>query len=87
MPPSKHAVLSARGAHRWLHCNPSARLELEFADGLKVMMPCPPVHFSEYGRRPYAPCGAIGEDTAEVLGGLGYSETDIAQMRESGAAK
>ena len=32
MPPSKHAVLSASGAHRWLHCNPSARLELEFAD-------------------------------------------------------
>ena len=61
--------------------------ELEFADGLKVMMPCPPVHFSEYGRRPYAPCGAIGEDTDEVLGGLGYSEADIAQMRESGAAK
>ena len=51
------------------------------------MMPCPPVHFSEYGRRPYAPCGAIGEDTAEVLGGLGYSEADIAQMRERGAAK
>ena len=45
------------------------------------------VHFSEYGRRPYAPCGAIGEDTDEVLGGLGYSEADIAQMRESGAAK
>ena len=61
--------------------------ELEFADGLKVMMPCPPVHFSEYGRRPYAPCGAIGEDTDEVLGGLGYSEADIAQMRERGAAK
>ena len=31
MPPSKHAVLSASGAHRWLHCNPSARLELQFA--------------------------------------------------------
>lgn len=25
-----HAVLSASGSHRWLHCNPSARLELEF---------------------------------------------------------
>ena len=32
MPPSKHSVLSASGSHRWLHCNPSARLELEFAD-------------------------------------------------------
>ncbi|QAA32656.1 DUF2800 domain-containing protein [Clostridium manihotivorum] len=28
----KHAVLSASGAHRWLHCLPSARLELEFAN-------------------------------------------------------
>lgn len=25
-----HAVLSASGSHRWLHCLPSARLELEF---------------------------------------------------------
>lgn len=29
---SSHAVLSASGAHRWLNCLPSARLELEFAD-------------------------------------------------------
>lgn len=28
----KHAVLSASGAHRWLHCLPSARLELEFSN-------------------------------------------------------
>lgn len=27
---SNHAVLSASGSHRWLHCIPSARLELEF---------------------------------------------------------
>lgn len=32
MPPTKHAVLSASSSHRWLHCNPSARLEQEFAD-------------------------------------------------------
>lgn len=32
MPPVKHAVLSASASHRWLHCNPSARLELEFND-------------------------------------------------------
>ena len=30
MPPIKHAVLSASGSHRWLHCTPSALLELEF---------------------------------------------------------
>ena len=29
---SSHAILSASGAHRWLSCTPSARLELEFDD-------------------------------------------------------
>lgn len=29
---SGHAVLSASGAHRWMACTPSARLELEFED-------------------------------------------------------
>ena len=32
MPGEKHAVLSASSSHRWLNCNPSARLELEFGD-------------------------------------------------------
>ena len=27
-----HAILSASASHRWLNCNPSARLELEFED-------------------------------------------------------
>lgn len=31
MPPSKHAILSASSSHRWLNCNPSARLEQDFA--------------------------------------------------------
>lgn len=29
---SNHAILSASGAHRWMSCTPSARLEREFAD-------------------------------------------------------
>ena len=29
---SNHAILSASGAHRWLACTPSARLEAEFGD-------------------------------------------------------
>lgn len=32
MAPNRHAVLSASSSHRWLHCNPSARLEQEFED-------------------------------------------------------
>ena len=30
--PDEHALLSASGAHRWLECPPSARLELTFPD-------------------------------------------------------
>lgn len=29
---SNHAILSASGAHRWMNCTPSARLEREFSD-------------------------------------------------------
>lgn len=29
---SEHAILSASGAHRWMACTPSARLELDFND-------------------------------------------------------
>ena len=32
MPPERHAILSASSSHRWLNCNPSARLEQEFED-------------------------------------------------------
>ena len=32
MASKKHAILSASSAHRWMNCNPSARLEQEFED-------------------------------------------------------
>lgn len=32
MTPEKHAVLSASGAHRWLNCTPSPRLEEQFPE-------------------------------------------------------
>ena len=31
-----HAILSPSGAHRWLHCTPSARLEQEFENAESV---------------------------------------------------
>ena len=59
--------------------------ELEFAGGLKVMMPCPPVHFSEYTRRPYEPTGEIGKDTGAVFASLGYSGEEVGCLAEEGA--
>lgn len=59
--------------------------EVEFTDGLKVMMPCPPVHFSSYGRKPCLPTGSIGNDTVQIFTELGYSREEIESMRKSGA--
>lgn len=59
--------------------------ELDYAGKAKVMMPCPPVHFSSYTRRPYKPAGKLGQDTDEVFSALGYSPEQISRMRGSGA--
>ena len=59
--------------------------EVEFKDGLKVMMPCPPVSFSEYSMRPYTSAGCLGEDTDTVFASLGYSPAEIARLRETKA--
>jgi len=52
-----------------------------------VMMPTPPVAFSEYGCREYVPTGKIGEDTDSILAGMGYSEEEIKAMKDSGAVR
>lgn len=59
--------------------------KLEFTEGSSVVMPCPPVHFSEYTRRDYEPTGRIGRDTDEVFAALGYSSAEIEAMRDKGA--
>lgn len=56
--------------------------ELKFKDGLSVMMPRPPVHFSDYEQREYVPTGRIGEDTDRVFMAMGYTEEEISQLRE-----
>lgn len=52
-----------------------------------VMMPNPPIAFSEYDRRGYVPTGSIGENTDEILKSLGYSEEQIQEMKDAGAIK
>lgn len=59
--------------------------EVTFKDDLKVMMPCPPVHFSEYTTRPYVSAGKLGKDTDAVFHELGYSDDEIQAMRDEKA--
>jgi crotonobetainyl-CoA:carnitine CoA-transferase CaiB-like acyl-CoA transferase len=49
----------------------------------KVMMPTPPLSFSDYGCRTYKPTGRIGEDTDAILQEMGYSPEEIQQMKDS----
>ena len=56
-----------------------------YPDGNTPSIPQPPMGFSEYARRPFAPAGAIGENTGELLAGLGYSPEEIASLREKGS--
>lgn len=56
--------------------------EVEFADETKVVMPMPPLQFSEYQCRDYERTGPVGYDTEKVLKEAGYSEEDIQNLRE-----
>lgn len=61
--------------------------ELQFEDGTKVMMPCPPIFFSNYERKPYDTTGPLGRDTDRVFQDLGYSEEEIQKLKEEGAIR
>lgn len=75
---------------RDVHADPQAIAnryvqDVTFRDDLHVMMPCPPVHFSEFATRPYTSAGPLGQDTDKVFHDLGYSDEDIARMRQEEA--
>ena len=52
-----------------------------------VMMPSPPLSFSDYGRREYKPTGPLGEDTDEILASMGYTAEEIEALKKAGAVK
>lgn len=56
-------------------------------DHTTVMMPTPPISFSQYDRRDYQPTGVVGQDTDAILLSLGYSEEEIQAMRDAGEIK
>lgn len=62
-------------------------VEYPDADHTTVMMPNPPIWFSDYDRHTYQPTGAIGEDTEEILASMGYTEEEIKALKESGSIR
>lgn len=70
--------------------NPQAQvngylLPYAYPDGNTPTIPQPPLVFSEYGRRPFAPVGLIGADTYEVMKELGYTPEEIETLRTAGS--
>lgn len=60
-------------------------VEVTLASGKTVRMPGNPMKLSGAGETRYSPPPAVGEHTADVLGGLlGYSEHAIGQLRQAG---
>ena len=60
-------------------------VEYNDEDHTTVMMPNPPIMFSDYDRRENVPTGSIGEDTDAILGSMGYSEAEIEKLKDKGA--
>ncbi len=56
--------------------------EVEFADNTKVMMPLPPMQFSNYETRSYERTGLVGSDTEGVLKDAGFSPEDIQKLKD-----
>ena len=59
--------------------------KVTFKDDLEVMMPCPPMQLTEYAMRPYTSAGRLGADTDSIFHDLGYTDPEIAAMKDSGA--
>lgn len=60
-------------------------VEYNDEDHTTVMMPNPPIMFSDYDRRENVPTGSIGEDTDTILESMGYSEAEIQKLKDEGA--
>lgn len=59
-----------------------------FPSGKTVQMPTVPVQFSAYDvGAEYEPTGSIGRDDYKILAGIGYSEAEIAALKEKGVTK
>ena len=61
--------------------------EIAYPDGVVTATARPPFELSGYDRKPFEKTGGMGRDTESVLKDLGYTEEEIARMRENGAVR
>lgn len=60
---------------------------VSYPDGSETAMPVPPIIFTEYARRGFAPQGELGADTDGVLASAGYSGESIERLKKDGVIK
>lgn len=60
---------------------------VEFASGNVDVMPSSPIEMDSVGQLKTIPAPTVGADTADIMKTLGYSDGEIARMKETGAVK
>ena len=58
---------------------------MQFPDGTTGVMPTCPIEMESVGKVPSKPAHKVGQDTVAVLQELGYNQTEIDAMIETGA--
>jgi crotonobetainyl-CoA:carnitine CoA-transferase CaiB-like acyl-CoA transferase len=61
--------------------------EITYPSGNKTMVPMTPIRSRNIGDMPYSRAPLMGEHTDEVLRDVGYTEEQIAALKESGAVR
>ena len=56
--------------------------DVEYYDGVNYSIPVPPMHFSDYKRKPFAKMAQVGADTDEVLKEIGITDEELQGFRE-----
>lgn len=61
--------------------------EITFESGNKAVLPMTPIKSGNIGQMPYRRGPLMGEHTDELMRGMGYSDEEIARLKEAGAIK
>ncbi len=54
-------------------------------NGSRSVLACQPIHMASWEKKPAVPAPMAGENTDEILAGLGYDEDEIRRLKDKGA--